>query len=69
MTLADLTVDIVAWEVMASVIKRRHEPPRIVGDLLNAEIAERQARSIKYQLSIAKLPLAKDMTTSTLPAP
>ena len=48
-------------EVMASGIKRRHEPPRIVGDLLSAEIAEKKARSIKYQLTIAKLPLAKDL--------
>jgi DNA replication protein DnaC len=48
-------------EVMANGIKRRHEPPRIVGDLLSAEIAEKQARSIKYQLTIAKLPLAKDI--------
>src|SRR3954468_2397455 len=48
-------------EVMANGIKRRHEPPRIVGDLLSAEIAEKQARSIKYQLTIAKLPLAKDL--------
>src|SRR6266540_4028711 len=31
------------------------------GDLLNAEISEKQARSIKYQLTIAKLPLAKDL--------
>ena len=46
-------------EVMTTGIKRRHEPPRIVGDLLSAEIAEKQARSIKYQLTIAKLPLAK----------
>ena len=36
-------------EVMATGIKRQHEPPRIVGDLLQAEIAEKQARSIKYQ--------------------
>ena len=63
-------------EVMATGIKRRHEPPRIVGDLLSAEIAEKQARSIKYQLTIAKLPLAKSLpwrrpgtsTTSTSPA-
>src|SRR5438067_13566530 len=48
-------------EMMATGIKRRHEPPRILGDLLNAEIAEEQARSIKYQLIIAKLPLAKDI--------
>jgi DNA replication protein DnaC len=48
-------------EVMTTGIKRRHEPPRILGDLLAAEIAEKQARSIKYQLTIAKLPLAKDL--------
>jgi len=48
-------------EVMATGIKRQHEPPRIVGDLLQAEISEKQARSIKYQLTIAKLPLAKDI--------
>ncbi|MCU0840038.1 MAG: IS21-like element helper ATPase IstB [Rhodospirillales bacterium] len=48
-------------EVMAVGIKRRLEPARIVGDLLKAEIAEKQARSIKYQLAIAKLPLAKDI--------
>ena len=48
-------------EIMATAIKRQHEPQRIVGDLLNAEINEKQARSIKYQLTIAKLPLAKDL--------
>lgn len=48
-------------EVMAAGIKRQHEPPRIVGDLLSAEIAEKQARSIKYQMTLAKLPLAKDI--------
>ncbi|RWJ37798.1 MAG: ATPase, partial [Mesorhizobium sp.] len=42
-------------------MKRRHEPPRIVGDLLQAEISEKQARSIKYQFAVAKLPLAKDI--------
>jgi DNA replication protein DnaC len=47
-------------EVMTTSIKRQHEPPRIVGDLLKAEIDEKTARSIKYQLTIAKLPLAKD---------
>jgi DNA replication protein DnaC len=48
-------------EIMATAIKRQHEPQRIVGDLLSAEINEKQARSIKYQLTIAKLPLAKDL--------
>ncbi len=46
---------------MAAGIKRQHEPPRIVGDLLQAEIAEKQARSIRYQMTVAKLPLAKDI--------
>src|SRR6202045_705004 len=31
------------------------------GANLSAEIAEKQARSIKYHLTIAKLPLAKDI--------
>src|SRR5215216_6824347 len=48
-------------EIMATAVKRQHEPQQIVGDLLNAEINEKQARSIKYQLTIAKLPLAKDL--------
>ena len=48
-------------EIMATAVKRQHEPQRIVGDLLNAEISEKHARSIKYQLTIAKLPLAKDL--------
>jgi DNA replication protein DnaC len=48
-------------EIMATGIKRQHEPPRIVGDLLQAEVSEKQARSIKYQIRIAKLPLAKDL--------
>ena len=48
-------------EVMSHALKRQHEPPRVVGDLLKAEIAEKQARSIKYQLTSARLPLAKDL--------
>ncbi len=48
-------------EVIAAGVKRQHEPPQIVGDLLKAEIAEKHARSIKYQMTIAKLPLAKDI--------
>ena len=47
-------------EIMATAVKRQHEP-QIVGDLLTAEINEKQARSIKYQLTIANLPLAKDI--------
>jgi len=48
-------------DIMATAVKRQHEPQRVVGDLLTAEVNEKQARSIKYQLTIAKLPLAKDL--------
>ena len=48
-------------ETLATAINRKHEPQRFAGDLLNAEISEKQARSIKYQLTVAKLPLAKDV--------
>ena len=47
-------------EIITTAVKRQHEPQKIVGDLLNAEISEKQARSIKYQLTVAKLPLAKN---------
>ena len=48
-------------EIIATAIKREHQPERIVSDLLTSEIAEKQARTIKYQMTIAKLPLAKDV--------
>ncbi len=48
-------------EIIATAIKRQHDPQQLVGDLLTAEISEKQARSIKYQITIAKLPLAKDI--------
>jgi len=46
---------------LATAVKRQHEPEHVVGDLLAAEISEKQARSIKYQMTIAKMPLAKDI--------
>ncbi len=49
-------------EVMANGLKRRHELQQLIGELLKAEVAEKEARSIKYQLTTAKLPLAKDLT-------
>src|SRR6201989_602523 len=52
-------------EIIATAVKRQHEPQRIVGDLLAAEISEKQVRSIKYQIAIAKLPLAKDIDDFT----
>ncbi len=41
-------------EIIATAVKGQQEPQRVVGDLLAAEIAEKQARSIKYQITIAK---------------
>jgi DNA replication protein DnaC len=48
-------------EIVATAVKRQHEPQRVVGDLLSAELSEKQARSIKYQMTIAKMPFAKDV--------
>jgi hypothetical protein len=36
-------------EIIATAVKRQHAPPRIVGDPLAAEIAEKQARSYPGQ--------------------
>jgi hypothetical protein len=49
-------------EILANGLKRQHSIPQIIGDLLQAEIAEKQARSIKYQVAIARLPLAKELS-------
>ena len=48
-------------EILANAVKRQHAAQKIVADLLKAEVDEKQARSIKYQLTVAKLPLAKDL--------
>ena len=48
-------------EIVATAVKRQHEPQRVVSDLLTAELSEKQARSIKYQIAIAKLPMAKEI--------
>lgn len=56
-------------EVVADAVKRQHSAQRVVGDLLKAEIDERQARSIRYQMTIAKLPLAKEVAGFDFAAP
>src|SRR3546814_5540955 len=48
-------------EVIADAIKRQYPAQHVVGDLLQAEIADKHARSIKYQMTIAKPPLAKEI--------
>jgi DNA replication protein DnaC len=48
-------------EIVSAAVKRQHEPQRVVGDLLTAELSEKQARSIKYQMTIARMPFAKEI--------
>ena len=48
-------------EIVAVGIKRQHGVEKIIGALLKAEIAAKNARSINYQMTIAKLPLAKEL--------
>ncbi|MDE0343099.1 MAG: IS21-like element helper ATPase IstB [Deltaproteobacteria bacterium] len=51
-----------AWdEVVAAEAKHKRGPAWLVGALLQAEVADKQARSIKYQTTIARLPHAKDL--------
>jgi DNA replication protein DnaC len=48
-------------EIVSAGVKRQQGFERVIGALLKAEIAEKQARSIRYQLGSAKLPLAKEL--------
>lgn len=48
-------------DIVTTGIKRRHSAEKIIAALLQAEIAAKQARSINYQMTIAKLPLAKEL--------
>ena len=48
-------------DILADGLKRRHPVQQIIGALLKAEIADKTARSIKYQMASAKLPTAKEL--------
>ena len=48
-------------DILADGLKRRHPVQQIIGTLLKAEIADKKARSIKYQMASAKLPTAKEL--------
>ena len=48
-------------EILASGIKSRATPDKILCDLLEAELAERQVRSTRYRMSLAKFPVDKDL--------
>jgi DNA replication protein DnaC len=48
-------------EVMAAGLKQRRTPEKILLDLLEAEMSERTARSIRYRLGQARFPVDKDL--------
>ena len=48
-------------EVIATGIKQRRTPEKIILDLLETELAERTARSIRYRLGNARFPVDKDL--------
>jgi DNA replication protein DnaC len=48
-------------EIVTMSVKRQHGVERVIHALLKAEIAAKQARSINYQLGVAKLPLVKEL--------
>lgn len=52
-------------ELMATAVRRQHEPQKVVSDLLAAEINEKKARSVKYQITVAKLPVAREIEEFT----
>lgn len=52
-------------EIVTTGVKRQHSVERMIGALLKAEIAAKNARSINYQMGIAKLPLAKELADLT----
>ena len=48
-------------DILARSRRRQHAVEHVLGELLKAEIAEKQARSVRYQMGVAKLPLAKEL--------
>jgi DNA replication protein DnaC len=48
-------------EVLAAGIKSRATPEKILLDLLEAEMAERRVRSIRYRMGQARFPVDKDL--------
>ncbi len=52
-------------EIVSAGIKRKHGLEHILGALLTAQIEDKRARSIRYQMGIAKLPLAKEIADLT----
>jgi DNA replication protein DnaC len=55
-------------EIVTTGVKRKHSAEQILGALMKAEIAAKQARSINYQMTLAKLPLVKEIAELQLEA-
>jgi DNA replication protein DnaC len=53
-------------EIVTMSIKRQQGVERVIHALLKAEIAAKLARSINYQLGVAKLPLVKELAELSL---
>jgi DNA replication protein DnaC len=58
-------------EVIRSATQHQWRPQEVVAELFRAEMAEKTARSIRYQMNAAKFPVAKslaefDFTASTV---
>jgi DNA replication protein DnaC len=48
-------------ETMRAGIQHKRAPAEILGDLLKAELAEKTARSVRYQMSAAQFPVMKHL--------
>lgn len=48
-------------DVMRAAIQHQRGPAEVLGDLLAAELAEKTARSVRYQMSAARFPVAKTL--------
>lgn len=53
-------------EIVTTGVKRNAGLERVIAALLQAEIAAKQARSIKYQMKLAKMPLVKEIADLAL---
>ena len=54
-------------EVVEAGIRAKHPVPRIIGELLRAQLAAMRARSIAYQIGMARFPLAKTLAEFDFP--
>lgn len=50
-------------EIVTQGVRKKHTVQEILKGLCNAETSERKVRSIRYQMSIAKFPILKDLDT------